>query len=261
MATRVNPRLNPRLRSGGAGRRTSSARARTSKGTAGTKMPPAASEDGIHERLLSAIFEHRLPPGTKLGEEGLAAIFGVSRARIRAVLPRLAHDGLVTLEPNRGAFVAQPTVEQARDVFEARRLIEPGIALRLARQSDRRAAVAQLRRHVAAERKARAAGDARAIVRLSGEFHILLAELAGNALLAKALRELASLTCLIIALYDKPAKPSCLGEEHGEIADAIAAGDARRVAALMVEHLNHVEQHLDLSGAGDGEIDLAAALG
>ena len=81
-----------------------------------------ASEDAIYERLMAAIFEHRLPPGTKLGEESLAAIFGVSRARIRRVLPRLAHDGVVHLEPNRGAFVAKPTVQEARDVFEARRV-------------------------------------------------------------------------------------------------------------------------------------------
>jgi DNA-binding GntR family transcriptional regulator len=257
MKTQSNVRS---ARTRNAARRTKPAPRSTSVVTKRRVAPVPAADDSIYDRLMTAIFEHRLPPGTKLGEEGLAAIFGVSRARIRAVLPRLAHEGLVTLEPNRGAFVTQPTIEQARDVFEARRLIEPGIAMRLARQPDRRGAVAQLRRHVSAERKARAANDARLIVRLSGEFHILLAELAGNALLAKTLRELASLTCLIIALYDKPAKPSCLGEEHGEIADAIADGDARRVAALMVEHLNHVEHHLDLSGDEEIEVDLAAAL-
>jgi DNA-binding GntR family transcriptional regulator len=241
---------------------------RTSAGRPRTRTAPIApaaargerSEEGIYERLVAAIFEHRLPPGTKLGEESLAGIFGVTRARIRAVLPRLAHEGLVTLEPNRGAFVAQPTVEQARDVFEARRLIEPGIATRLARQSDRAAAVTRLRQHVAAERKARGAGDVRTIVRLSGEFHMLLAELSGNVVLAKSMRELALLTCLIIALYDRPATPSCLGEEHGEITDAIATGDSRRAASLMVEHLNHVEKELDLSMGVETPIDLAAAL-
>jgi len=254
-------RVNRPARTKAVSKRTTAARRRTKAGTPG--LAPARgvkSEEGIYERLVSAIFEHRLKPGTKLGEEGLAAIFGVTRARIRAVLPRLAHDGLITLEPNRGAFVTQPTVEQARDVFEARRLIEPGIATRLARQPERSTAVARLRQHVAAERRARAADDARAIVRLSGEFHVLLAELSGNSLLAKSMRELASLTCLTIALYDKPAKPSCLGEEHGEITDAIAAGDARRAAALMVEHLNHVEQELDLSMGAEKPLDLAAAL-
>ncbi len=218
------------------------------------------TEEGVYERVLGAIFEHRLPPGTKLGEDRLAAIFGVSRARIRRVLPRLAHEGLVALEPNRGAFVARPTVAEARDVFEARRLIEPGIVERAVQHPERRHVVARLRQHVAAERRARAENDTRAIVRLSGEFHILLAEMAGNAVLARTMRELATRTCLVIALYDKPSVPSCLGEEHAEIIDAIASGEAARAAKLMVAHMHHVEQNLDLSITEAEPVDLEDAL-
>jgi len=217
-------------------------------------------EDAIYERVMVAIFEHRLPPGTKLGEDRLAGIFGVSRARIRRVLPRLAHDGVVHLEPNRGAFVAKPTVQEARDVFEARRVIEPAIVRRLVDKVECRSLIATLRQHVASEKRARTANDARAIVRMSGEFHILLADMAGNAPLARATRELATLTCLIIALYDKPSVPHCLSDEHGRIVDALAAGDGRRVAALMVEHLDHVEEGLDLSVTEATPVDLEVAL-
>lgn len=220
----------------------------------------ATHEDAIYERLLAAIFEHRLPPGLKLGEDRLARFFGVSRARIRGVLPRLAHEGVVRLEPNRGAFVAQPSVSEARDVFEARRILEPAIVRKLAQDHGRRVNVAPLRQHVAAEARARANGDTRAVVRLSGEFHILLAEQAGNEMLAKTMRELASLTCLIIALYDKPAVPSCLGEEHGQIVDALASGDGERAASLMLEHLEHVEHNLDLVVPEAAPVDLEAAL-
>jgi DNA-binding GntR family transcriptional regulator len=219
-----------------------------------------ADEDAIYERILAAILEHRLAPGTKLGEDRLAGIFGVSRARVRRVLPRLAHEGVVRLEPNRGAFVAQPSVNEAREVFEARRLIEPGIVERVVQRSDLRTITVRLRQHVAAERRARAANDTRSIVRLSGEFHILLADLAGNALLAKTMRELASLTCLIIALYDKPSVPACLGEEHGELVDALVAGDGPRATKLMVQHLDHVEENLDLTVAEPGPADLESAL-
>jgi DNA-binding GntR family transcriptional regulator len=227
---------------------------------AATPHGPGMAEDAIYEKILAAIFDHRLTPGTKLGEDRLAAIFGVSRARIRRVLPRLAHEGVVTLEPNRGAFVAKPTVAEARDVFQARRLIEPGIVEQLMRQPGLRAALPRLREHVAAEARARGAADTRAIVRLSGEFHMLLAEAAGNSLLAKSMRELTSLTCLIIALYDRPSVPSCLGEEHGEIVDAIASGDARRARELMLHHLNHVESNLDLTVIDARPVELEAVL-
>ena len=232
--------------------------AHTRRGKTRGARPP--DEDAIYERIVAAIFEHRLPPGTKLGEDRLAAIYGVSRARVRRVLPRLAHEGLVALEPNRGAFVASPTVADARNVFDARRLIEPGIVERVIAHPDRRSIVARLREHVALERRARAASDVRGIVRLSGEFHILMAEMAGNALLARTMRELASLTCLIIALYDKPAMPSCLGEEHGDIVDALAAGEASRAVKRMIAHLEHVEGNLDLTVSEAGPVDLEAVL-
>ncbi len=218
-----------------------------------------ANEDAIYERILAAIFEHRLQPGAKLGEDRLARIFGVSRARIRHILPRLAHERLVTLEPNRGAFVAKPSVAEARDIFDARRLIEPGIVARFM-QAAERGAVARLRAHVSAERKARAAGDKPAIIRLSGEFHVLMAEMAGNTMLARTMHELTSLTCLIIALYDSPAVPHCRSDEHTEIVDAIAAGDKSRATRLMVDHLNHVEQGLDLNIDQAAAVDLEQAL-
>jgi len=223
------------------------------------KPRESAGEDAIYERILAAIFEHRLQPGTKLGEDRLARIFGVSRARIRRILPRLAHERLVTLERNRGAFIAKPSVAEARDIFDARRLIEPGIVARFM-QGAERGAVAKLRKHVSAERKARAAGDNPAIIRLSGEFHVLMAEMAGNAKLARVMRELASLTCLIIASYDSPAAPHCRSDEHAEIVDAIAGGDKARATRLMVDHLNHVEQGLDLIIDQPAAVDLEQAL-
>ena len=241
--------------------KTRTATSRSKSNASARGVPPAPpTEDEIYERLLEAVFEHRLPPGTKLGEDRLATIFGVSRARIRQVLPRLAHEGVVTLAPNRGAFVARPTVEEARDVFEARRIVEPGIVERLMRSPERRQALARLRQHVAAERRARLEDDRRAVVRLSGEFHTLLADMAGNAVLAKAMRELAMRTCLVIALYDKPTVPSCLGEEHADIVEALAQGEGARATRLMLDHLRHVERNLDLSVVEAEPVDLEAAL-
>lgn len=215
------------------------------------------SVDVIYQRILGAILEHRLPPGTKLGEEKLAAVFGVSRTQVRQALSRLTHDRIVTLIANRGAFVSSPTVAEAREIFEARRLIEPDLIRRLAATATP-ANIRRLREHVKLEAAARGTDDKRTMIRLSGEFHQIVADLAGNGFLARTMRELESLTCLVIILYDAPNVPSCRHQDHGDLIDAIQSRDAERAAALMIEHLDHVEQSLDLSQGKDDDIDLAS---
>lgn len=215
------------------------------------------SVDVIYQRILGAILEHRLPPGTKLGEEKLAGVFGVSRTQVRQALARLTHDRIVTLIANRGAFVSSPTTGEAREVFEARRLIEPDLVRKVAASASA-SDVRRLRDHVKLESAARRDNDKRAIIRLSGDFHQIIADLAGNSFLGRTMRELESLTCLVIILYDAPDVPSCPYDEHTAITDAIEAHDGERAAALMLEHLDHVEHSLDLTPSGPAEIDFAA---
>ncbi len=217
------------------------------------------TDDAIAERMLAAILEHRLPPGTKLGEDRLAETFGVSRTRIRQVLFRLAGEKVVKQVANRGAFVAEPTVDEARDVFDARAAIEPLLAARVAEQG-RAADVERLREHVAREQAAREAADRRAQIKLSGEFHALLAEMAGNAVLGAMLRELIARSSLIIALYGARGGSDCGADEHQRLADAVRKRDAGLAAKLMREHLAHVERTLDLERRPDAELDLRAVL-
>ncbi len=216
-------------------------------------------QDEIYEKIYLAIVEHRLLPGTKLVEERLAEIFKVSRARVREVLARLAHEQIVELYPQRGAYVAKPSIDQALDVFEARRLIEPDVLrLLIERLSPER--TERLRQHQELEFDARRRNDQRAIVRLSGDFHMLLAELAGNSALRRTMRELSTLTCLVIVLYDAPTSLSCRADEHSQIIDAISHRDLARAQTLMLEHLEHIEKSLKLE-PGTEEADLEAIFG
>jgi len=158
------------------------------------------SDNEIYERMVSAILDHKLPPGTKLVEDKLATAFGVSRTRIRPVLVRLANEQVVTLTPNRGASVAQPTVEEAREVFEVRRMIEPTLVERfiaIAQPAD----IAKLADCIAAEEEAREAGDMRRAIRQAGDFHLHIAQAAGHQTLGRILRELVSRTSLILMTY------------------------------------------------------------
>ncbi len=219
---------------------------------------PAGSEQAIYERIYRAIVEQRLPPETKLPEHSLCGVFGVSRARIRKVLGRLAHDRMVVLRPNRGAFVWSPSVDEAQDIFAARAVIE---AATTAVAAERRTPghLAGLRRHVAWERAADRRGDRRAAVKLSGEFHLALAATAGNEVLLEMLRELVSRTSLIVGAYGTPGAIKCSVPEHLELVELMAAARRRQAVDAMRRHLAGVEAGLDWA-VRDRRIDLRHAL-
>ena len=224
-----------------------------------------ATDQDIHDRIFGAILARRLHPGARLGEEELARLFGVSRTKVRQALAKLAQDGVVQVRRNHGASVAAPTRAQARQVMEFRGLVEPTLVSALARNCPP-GAVDVLRQHVAAEQDARAMRDDGRLVRLTGEFHLRLADLHGNALMARTLREAEALTCLSILSYGRPAAAACLPDEHGRILAAIEAGDGDEAARLMRHHLQHVEAEMDLDEppgvalAGAPTFKLAAAL-
>lgn len=209
----------------------------------------------IYDKIWTAISERKLRPGTRLKEEKLAEIFDISRARVRHALAMLEHDGLVTILANRGAFVAEPTIDQARDIFFARQAVETSLIERLC--TTRTAEdITTLRAHVVKERDARVRGDTTATIRLSGGFHFLIGELAGSAYLAEVLRDLISRTSLIIAMYQTRTQPDCGPDEHDAVVNSIEAGDIEQAKQQMIHHLGHIEQRLDLEAPLHHEADL-----
>lgn len=224
------------------------------------------SDNDMYDRMVSAILDHRLPPGTKLVEDKLAAAFGVSRTRVRPVLVRLANEQVVTLTPNRGASIAQPTPQEALEVFEARRLLEPRLVeLFIANATD--AHIAALRACVEEEESARAGGDMRRAIRLSGDFHLHIAQAAGHQTLGRILRELVSRTSLILMTYspsharEREEATACGCREHRALIDAIRLRDAKEAARRMTEHLARIESQLEFTPPASEVPDLATLLG
>lgn len=224
---------------------------------------PPSTADLVYERVLAAIRDHRLPPGTKLVEDRLAAAFGVSRTRIRPALVRLASERVVDLTPNRGATVARPTEREAREVFEARRLVEPTLVERFV-EAAAEADVDALARCIAGEEAARADGDTAAAIRLAGDFHLLLAQAAGQQTLARILRELVSRTSLVLMCHaGAPATHGCGCTAHRGLLDALRARDAAKATRLMRRHLRELESQLRFAPApsADAGPDLLALFG
>lgn len=197
----------------------------------------------IVESLTRAIVEHRLQPGTKLAEQKLADHFGVSRTLVRQALFQLTQNRLIRLEPARGAFVAAPTVEEARQVFAVRGMLEAEMTRAFVRGVTP-AKLRALREHVAQEKSAVDQNDAAARNELLGDFHVRMAELMGNEVLAQILRDLVSRSSLISLMYQRDGAARHSQEEHAEIVKALAARDEERAVRLMSEHLLHVEQSL-----------------
>jgi len=218
----------------------------------------ASSTTQIVQSLTRAIIEHRLLPGSKLAEQKLADHFGVSRTLVRQALLQLAQQQLVTLEPARGAFVAAPSADEARQVFAVRRMLECEMARAFASQVTP-AMARELRKHIAREKRAVEQDDASSRTGLLGDFHVHMAELMGNQVLARLLGQLISRCALITLMYQSSHDAVHSHDEHVEIARALAAGDGELAARLMAEHLSHVEAHLT-SGRGYPSNDIRQAL-
>lgn len=214
----------------------------------------------VYSSLLAAILDHRLPPGTRLPEDEIGTAYGASRTIVRAALQALAHERVVVVEPNRGAQVAHPTVEEARQVFEVRSLLEPRAAS-LAAARATRADIAGLRRHLKEEQAALASGHRHRAIALSAAFHIRIAEIAEHQLLEGFIRELTSRSSLVVSLYWHRHDTICERHAHAALVDALAAGAAERAADLMRSHLVDVLSGLDFSRPPPQPRSLAALLG
>src|SRR4029077_15979185 len=192
----------------------------------------------IYRALRHAIIEQALSPGAKLPEDAIGERFGASRTIVRHVLGQLAAEGLVELRRHRGAAVATPSWDEARDVFDVRLGLERLIVSRLAGRltADQ---IKRLESHVDDEERARGADEPLSI-RLATEFHILLAEMTGSPVLTRYVSEVASRCGLTLALYSRPHSSECAVNEHRAVIAALANGDLARATKVMDEHLEAV---------------------
>ncbi len=199
----------------------------------------------IVETLTRSIVEHRLQPGTKLVEQTLADQFGVSRTLIRQAIFKLSQNRLIRKEPARGAFVSAPSIAEAQQVFAVRRMLEAGMTQAFIRQADGEQ-INALKDHIAQEKAAVLRGDVGGRTVLLGDFHVRMAQLMDNDVLAHLLMDLLSRCALITLMYQTAGAAEHSHEEHAAIVLALEARDEVRALHLMDEHLRNVEASLTL---------------
>ena len=202
-----------------------------------------ANQNEIAQRVVESILAQKLAPGERLGEQELADLFGVSRTLVREALMQLQARGFVEVRTRKGWYVVEPSIDEARDAFAARRAVEGGM-LRQAEGRSLQAVVRRLRKHIADERSAIEGADAATRAFLLADFHVCLAECLGHRALAAILRDLTARTTIVATLYQSShdARSSCA--DHAEIVGMLERGDTLGAERLMLVHIGSVESAL-----------------
>ena len=220
---------------------------------------PGKSE-AAYLAIKHAVIEQALTPGTKLPEDVLATHLHVSRTLVREALARLAAEGLIEAGRKRTATVAQPSRAEAQSVFEARACLEREVVrLVIARWAP--AMGAALEGHVRSEEEASRTQPPAVCARLAGEFHIKLAQMAGNVVIERYVSELVSRCSLILAIYGNPHSSQCGIDEHKTLIDAFRRGDEKTAVRLMDSHLSSVQERALTPEKKPVDPDLGSILG
>lgn len=203
------------------------------------------SDKEIYQEIFNAILSFRLRPGTRLTEENLSKIFNVGRTTIRSALLRLSQDHIIEIKPNKGAYIASPTVKQAKDILEARKLIEVAIVkdvIKYATDSD----YELLRKIVISEQDNLDQEHIIEGLQLGGDFHLMLAKISQNSTLEHLITVLVPQTSLVIVLYEKPDAPKCSHFEHFELIEIMQQGEVEKATEIMRHHIEGIEMRLKL---------------
>ena len=206
----------------------------------------SAIDEAIVEAIIYDVMQQHLGPGTHLSEKSVCDRFGVSRMNVKRALLTLSNIGVVELQANKGARIRQPTLQQAMTLFETRRAIESIIIKSVvAQRSD--ADIVSLNAHVELEEQAFSNNDRHQLIRLSGEFHLLIASFQNNHLLTGFMQTLITQSSLITGMYGQHSFSNCPPSEHRNLIEAIKNQDEHLALNLMMAHLGHIEADLALS--------------
>ena len=240
--------------------KTSAAMTKASEAKAAKTAASDLSVEDVYRSVIDAIVDQRLLPGVRLNELAMCEAFKISRREMERVFARLAFESLVRLVPNRGAFVASPDAKEARAIFAARKTIEAGIVeLAAARASG--ADFKVLAKNITEEEVHRRAGRMREAIKLSGQFHLLLSEIADNPILADQVRQLVARTSLVTSLYENASEMGCWHDDHHKLVEHLRGRQPKRAIELMRTHIDDLEESLHLDRKISSKTNLRAIFG
>lgn len=197
--------------------------------------------DIVYDYIKNQIVTKDIYPGTRIVEEDLVRETGVSRTPVRSALMRLAYDGLIQQQPNRGAVVAKPSATDLRQVYEARAVLEVG-AFRAAvhRRSDE--SVLQMEQNLQKQQDLTNLFNMTEYVRLNREFHWIITMEAQNAYYEKYLNELQNKVATYLLFWDSSTTNSLSLDLHLRIFEAFRDRDEQKGVLALMEDLQLAEE-------------------
>lgn len=187
-------------------------------------MASTISAQQVYDYVRNNIIKKQLFPGNQIIEEDLAFAMQTSRATVRKALARLHYEGLVDLIPNRGAFVAKPTLADMQQVYALRRILEVE-ALRTALPKITDAHIQKLESSIKAQQELVANYTMEEYIHLNAQFHWIIIDVAQNEYLSKFLLELFNKSSIFLTFYDASTDNADSISTHEQLVQAIKAGD------------------------------------
>jgi DNA-binding GntR family transcriptional regulator len=218
-----------------------------------------AIDEQVYRKLRAAIIDQRLAAGSRLTETAVAELLSTSRRHVDKALWRLSQERLVLLRRNAGAWVAAPSFEEAREIYELRLVVEDAV-VRKTCAAWRIESMKQLKANLAAETLARQSNHQRAAVRFSGEFHVLLARASGSDEMERAVELLVARTSLVTQLYANSDAMLCWHDSHNELLQHIEQRQEVKACALMRMHLQELEAAMRVDRRRTRHAELERAL-
>ncbi|MEV5593328.1 GntR family transcriptional regulator [Streptomyces sp. NPDC052496] len=203
-----------------------------------SKTPPAAER--VYAYVKQAVLERHYEGGVLLTEGELAEAVGVSRTPVREALLRLEVEGLLKLYPKKGAMVLPVSAQEIADVVETRLLVEEHAARKAVPASP--ALIAELEEQLAKMIELAAAGDLAAVSVADRCFHAAIVRSAGNQILDRLYEQLRDrqLRMGVAVMHANPDRIAKNIAEHGEILQALRAGDAAAAVDAVHRHVSWV---------------------
>ncbi len=211
--------------------------AATTPAVAVESLAPAALYLQVAERLRGLIFSHTLPPGSWIDEQALASQYGISRTPLREALKVLATEGLVTLKPRRGCYVAEPDERDLDEIFTILAVLEGRAVADATRRADADDLVRLEALHTELE-AATAAGDIDRFFDANQRFHLAVQEIGGNRRLAQMIDDMRKVLKLTRHnSLQRDGRPEESLAEHRRIMAAIRTRSPEQAEREMHTHL------------------------